>query len=337
MITDWTIRDEILRLTQRWPCLILAFLVGSFLGWGISCVLPPEYQAETEMYVAFNADTVLTNPDDYKNWQMGQLEAFVLSDDVLQALLANLSSQDSDWKNLTTQDLARMLSVRWRSAGKWRLVAAADSPERASEVAQIWRDVVFQQISEAIENANQFNQIDRELNTVVYRLALVREQSLGLQQAREALLSWLEEARQSQSSGQLEALERWRLQYLVARVSDQSRSEPSYLDEMPSADAEVQEYFPWIDRALAGVEDDLHSLEAQEKALQSQQTELNLRWSEEEQRARGLSAYLFVEPLTNAAVDVRSVRSPALAALAGGLFSLIIFILARLVHLTLRG
>ncbi|HZD56806.1 MAG TPA: hypothetical protein VE136_08795 [Anaerolineales bacterium] len=337
MITDWTIQDEILGLTQRWPWLFLAFLVGCFLGWGVSYALPPKYQAEAGMYVAFNADTELSNPDDYKNWQMGQLDAFVLSDEVVQTLLANLTSQDSSWENLAAEDLGKMLSVRWRNAGKWRLAAVADSSQSAFQIARTWRDVVFQQLSDAIQHANQFNQIDRELNTVAYRLSLTRERSLALEQARQALLSWLEETRQSESSGPLDARERWRLQNLVARVSNQNLSERLMLEEMPPPDAEVQEYFSWIDRALAGAEDDLHLLELQEKAWQAQRIELNLRWSEEERSARGLSAYLYVEPLNQGAVEVRSMRSPALVALVGGLFGLIAFVIVRLACLTLRG
>lgn len=336
MITDWTIQDEILSLTQRWPWLFLAFLVGCFLGLGISYALPAKYQAETGIYVAINADTELTNPDDYKNWQMGQLDAFVLSDEVLQTLLANLPSQDSSQEDLAVEDLDKMLSVRWRNAGKWRLVAVADSSERAFQIMQVWRDVVFQQLSDAIQHANQFNQVDRQLNTISYRLSLTRERSLELQQARQALLSWLEETRQSSSAGPLDALERWRLQYLVAHVSNQNLSERLLVEGMPPPDAEVQEYFSWVDRALAGAQDDLHLLEVQENVLQTQRAILNLRWSEEEKSARGLSAYLYIEPLRGGAVDVRSMRSPASGVLVGGLFGLIAFVIARLARLTMK-
>jgi capsular polysaccharide biosynthesis protein len=187
MVTNWTVREEILSLSQRWYWLVSAFLAGSLLGWGISWILPPVYQAQIELFVAINADTEFTNPDDYKNWQMGQLDAFIMSAGVIQEVLSQLKGLDSGWEGHTAQDLRSMLSVRWRNAGQWRLVATASDAAKASRLAQVWSEVVFERVSEALVHADRFVGVDRKLDALNYELLLTREHLLGLEQAGDDL------------------------------------------------------------------------------------------------------------------------------------------------------
>lgn len=330
MVTNWTIREEILSLSQRWYWLVAAFLLGGLFGWGISWILPSSYQAQVELYVAINADTQFTNPDDYKNWQMGQLDAFILSDSVIQSLLSQLIRLDSDWEGLTVQDLRSMLSVRWRNAGKWRLVVTAHDAETASTVAQVWRDAVFDQLSEALIHANRFVQLDRELDTLDYELLLTREQTLGLKQANDALISWREERLQSQNSASVSQIERWHLQSLVARLSLQDRAAQDFLEDMPPPQAEVQDYIDWVEPLLVRFEESLRVQEEWERDLLARQADLDSLWAEEEKMAQGLSAYLHIEPLTNAGVSVQAERTPAMAALVGGFLGMIGWVVAHL-------
>jgi uncharacterized protein involved in exopolysaccharide biosynthesis len=56
---EWELRDQVLAFTQRWPLLVLAFLLGSLLGWSYALVSPGAYRAEAGLFVGFNADLVL--------------------------------------------------------------------------------------------------------------------------------------------------------------------------------------------------------------------------------------------------------------------------------------
>ena len=333
MVTNWTVRDEILSLSQRWHWLVSAFLLGSLLGWGISWILPPVYQAQVELYVAINADTEFTNPDDYKNWQMGQLDAFIMSENVIQGLLSQLQDLDADWDGYTVQDLRPMLSVRWRNAGKWRLVVTANESEKASMLAQVWHDVVLEQVSEAIVHAGRFGQVDRELDAVTYELLLTREHTLGLNQANDALSSWRDDMLQSQSTTPLDQVERWHLQSLAARLSFPDRTLQDILADMPPPDAGVQDYPVWVEQVLGSLEENLGLQQEWERELLARQEQLSQLWAEEEVMAHGLSAYLHIEPLTGAGVTVQAARTPAIAALVGGFLGMIGWVAARLSRL----
>lgn len=333
MMTNWTVREEILSLSQRWYWLVLAFLVGSLLGWGIAWILPPVYQAQVDLYVAINADTEFTNPDDYKNWQMGQLDAFIMSENIIQGLLTQLEGLDSGWHGYPVQDLRSMLSVRWRNAGHWRLVATANDSEKASILAQTWRDVVFEQLSEAIVHANQFVQVDRELDALNHELLSTREHTLGLIQASEALKAWRDESLQSQSTTSLDQVERWYLQSLAARLTVPGRIFQDILAEMPPPDGGVDDYLVWVDHILVMLDENLVLQEEWERELLSGQDELNQRWAEEEALSHGLSAYLHIERLTSAGATVQAERTPALAALVGGFLGMLVWVAARLSRL----
>lgn len=330
MVTNWTLREEILRMSQRWYWLVSAFLVGGLLGWGITWILPSSYQAQVELYVAINADTEFTNPDDYKNWQMGQLDAFILSENVIQGSLSQLKRLDSDWGALTAQDLRSMLSVRWRNAGKWRLLVTAKDAETATMVAQVWRDAVFDHVSEALVHANRFVQLDRELDALNYELLLTREQTLGLERANDALISWRDGMFQSQTSAPLSSIERWHLQSLVARLPLPDRAAQVYLEGMPPPQAEVQDYIRWIEPVLVSFEESLRVQGEWEHELMSRQADLSVLWAQEEQLAHGLSSYLYIEPLADAGVSVQAERTPAMAALVGGFLGMIGWVVARL-------
>ncbi len=91
-----TLREYIVYATQRWPILVFFCLVGSLLGWGISLLYPSSVRATTELYVGLNlennqsnnnsvsfAGPRFTNADDYKNWQMANLNALVHMDEIL--------------------------------------------------------------------------------------------------------------------------------------------------------------------------------------------------------------------------------------------------------------
>lgn len=335
MLTETNLRNQILALAQGWPWMLVAFFVGSLLGWGISYVAPPTYTSETELYVAFNGDTVFTNPDDYKNWQMEQLDAFVVSDQVLQEVLVSLQEQGGDWGNLHINDLESMLSVHWRNAGKWRLMATANNSMKAEVLAQTWHDVVFQSLSEAVAHANQFLQIDRELNTITFLLAKAEERLSGLHKTGEALSAWRDEAQNRSPSATLGTLERWRLQSWAAWASSGEGTDDLFNPPLPP-DTGIQDTLRWVDQVLILVENEQQRVEENVTRLQQQQADLNQRWVEEEAQSQGLSAYLHVETLNSRGIVTQPVRRPALFALAGGLFGLITWLLLNLARVSQR-
>jgi hypothetical protein len=90
---EWSFRDEILLITHRWPIILLFCLVGSLVGWIISFCSPSPHRATKELYVGLNvyratedrnaaehAGIQFSNPNDYKNWQMANLNSLIFMD-----------------------------------------------------------------------------------------------------------------------------------------------------------------------------------------------------------------------------------------------------------------
>lgn len=151
-MTEWVLRDEIYKAAHRWPFIVLFILAGSLLGWGITYLLPSTYQASEEVSVELNAyrapedryaaeyaDTEFRNLDDYKHWQMSQLEVLVRSDAYLQETLNRLRKADSAWHAVEAPELRNMLKAYWRNAGRWRLTAENQDAGLARQAVQIWK------------------------------------------------------------------------------------------------------------------------------------------------------------------------------------------------------
>src|SRR5512139_1950407 len=125
---DWNLRANILGNAHRWPVVMLFVLAGSLLGLLLAFLWPTPYRAEAGLQVAYNADVHPRNPDDFKNWQMEQLDVLIHSDEVLHETLARLQSQDPSWNSYTLDEIRSKVHTYWRNAGEWRLVAEAPTP-----------------------------------------------------------------------------------------------------------------------------------------------------------------------------------------------------------------
>ena len=106
-MNTWDIRTEILMAGHRWYWVVASFLLGALLGWIISLFWPAPFRAVQDVYVGLNAyratrDLYIAevageqfrNLDDYKNWQMGQLNSLALSDEFLSETLIQLQGID---------------------------------------------------------------------------------------------------------------------------------------------------------------------------------------------------------------------------------------------------
>lgn len=323
MQTNWTIRDEFIFLTQRWPYLVLAFLFGSLLGWGLARLLPATYEAQTTWYVAVNADAEPRNPDDFKNWQLLQLEAFLISEPVLIDTAERLGLED-------TEQLVSRLETRWRNAGQWTLAASGDNAEQARQTTAAWAQAGQEQLAAAAEHAARMLELDRSLRQTRNELSLTRSQLVVMEQAESTLRAFQDRLAELPEATTLPVLERWNLALLVGQALDNNPAASSLLGHMPAAEAPVEQYLMFVTEVQAAMEVRQAGLAAEVAALQTSLEADTAAWQIELQGSQGLSAYLTVEPLRQGEIDVTPQRSPGLAALVGGLLGLIVFLLYRL-------
>ena len=192
---DWDLRTEILKLSHFWPLPFVIFLAGCLIGWGIGAIWPSPYRAETTLHVSYNGDSIFRNSDDYKNWQMEELNNLVLAKSTLQDTLSLLRQQDPYWNDVNASQLESRLSVYWRNTGKWRLVAEATRPNLAAALAQAWGEVVVEKIQAAVGHANAMLELDSQVKAVTQAQTETNLRLVELTQVKLALQTWQETAR----------------------------------------------------------------------------------------------------------------------------------------------
>jgi hypothetical protein len=322
---EWDLRAEILDFSHRWPLTILAFLLGSLIGFGLSYLLPITYRSEAGLSVVYNADVYPANPDDFKNWYLEQLDVFILSDVVLDATLARLQEQGAGWETLTREDLRERLHAYWRSAGQWRLVAAAPDPEAADRLVMAWKDVILEQVTAATAQAANMLFLTSQHQEVTQAEAVAQMRSLELAYASEALQAWLAGQESNPAQTSLPDLERWRLLSLAARVANLDPTDQAMLASAPPAGSAAEAYMPWIGPVFISLENEAAVLHSQISALASQRQAIEENWAEASRASHGLSAYLLVTELPAANQPAQPVRQASGIALVGGIVGVLIW------------
>lgn len=337
MVNEWNIRLEVLNAAHRWQVIVLFILSGSLIGAAIAYLLPTPYRAETSLQVAYSGDIHLRNPDDYKNWQMEQLNLLILSPDVLQETLVRLKSQGSDWVNTTPDDLAQGLHVYWRNAGEWRLVAEAKTPGQAQELVTTWEQVILDQIQKATGHASSVLEISALVDNFANELVNLRQRKLGLEQIHQSIQVWVQTTNPVNSNQALDTRQRWRLLAQAATAAQWNPEGVAMLQAIPPPNAPASDYLPWLERVSAFIDQELELLEPQIDRLSQEYNQLYARWYQERDASRGLTAYLMVTPLEERRSQVQAVRPIGMMIFVGGLLGLLTWGLVWLARPLRRG
>jgi hypothetical protein len=319
---EWNLRSEILEITHRWPQVFIAFLLGSLLGWGIGLIFPTTHRAQSEIYVAYNADAIYRNPDDFKNWQFSEVEAYIVSEDVLGETLKRLSEHDPYWQGVSTEQLRDHLRIYWRNAGRWRLVAEWREQARATLLAKTWRDVVMEKTFQAAAHAGEVLLLDTQVKDYARNELAIRLRIAQLSQLRDAMLAWRDTQNPPQNQP-LEPLDRWRLQFIVASVEGLLSIKPDLLEQFPPSEAIAGEYFPVIGQAITVLGVQLEAENRQYNEVTAQLGELQDKLKEEMKASHNLTASLTVEPFTKGVSTAQPVRLTSQMALVGGVLGVL--------------
>ena len=322
---DWNLRTEILEITHRWPVIVLFILAGCLIGGLIAYLLPAPYQAERSILVTYNADIYPRNPDDYKNWQMEQLNVFILSDGVLQETLTRLQEQNPVWDSTGLVDLRSRLHVYWRNAGEWRLTADAPSEAQAQQLVQAWEQASLEKLMNAREASLTILDLSTRLDAISYQLVDNKMRSAALAQIGQALETWKAAHSGSQADLPLETPARWTLLAQVSRAVEWDPAGIALLEDTPTADAPASDYLPWVDQAGVITRQGQSLLDAQSAQLSTEYDQLYATWSAQQEASAGLTAFILVEPASLVGGSVQRTRSPGLMAFIGGMLGLLVW------------
>lgn len=323
MTLDWNARKELLDFAHRWPWVFLAFFIGSLLGWAAGYVLPSPHRAEFELYVAYNGDSIYRNPDDYKNWQLGELELYIYSDEVIEAALAALRAGSSAWNGVNVAQVRPHLHTYWRNAGKWRLVAEWDDPAQTAALAQAWGQAVLQSATSAIQHSRQALALGDQARAVVRDQAALQQRRIVVSQASQALSGWLEADSPAGAAASLPILERWRLLSFSAGLAQGNPASLAVLQRFPPESAPRESYRQWALEAQAAAQAELDVLQSQAQELEALHAGYLQRWEAETAASRNLTVDLTIESITSQLLEPYALRPSGLTSLVGGVLGLL--------------
>ena len=324
---EWSWREDLLALAYRWYLWLALFLLGCGIGWIGAKLLPAPYRAEADLGVFYQSDAIFRNVDDYKNWEMGQLQALILSDQLLTLVQERLSQQDPFWQTQATADLRQRLHVYWRNAGVWHLVAEDRQPQRAVQLVKAWKAVILEEMRRIGELTHELKQIHSELLALGQAKVATQQRMAELQAMAAILQNWQPWREPSLVAQPIPPLQRWRLQELALRLDQDCSGDQTFATALPAQDAPAEDYQAWVEQALVAIETQSHLLQEQLPFLEQRLSETTTRYNEVAAASWYLSVYVGVQDINAEVKAPRPLRAEAPAALIGGLLSLLFSLL----------
>lgn len=345
MAEEWSVRDEIYYAAHRWPVFVLFCLAGILSGYLLSLILPTPFRATKELYVGLNiyqanqdsnaahfSGIQFINADDYKNWQMANLNSLVYIDPILDQTLANLRAADPNWKSVNRDELSKMLHVYWRNAGKWRLVAEHPNPDYARQAVLLWEAAVIERVSLSIEQSRQVMALNLQMQALANRQAELSAQQATIDHLLQELAISRADLATLAPEQTLSNDNRWELWNRFSLAVAGPEWLP-ILDTFPAETASALDYLNWLNQAeqLAMVQAEY--LNEQSSAMQHNYTKLTAEYAQASEMSLGLSPDLHVEPITGEPPQITQVRPTGLLLLTGASLGIITWLLFNLVRI----
>ena len=343
MKNDWNLRNFLLTLTQRWYLVAITFLIGAFLGWGASLLWPSTYRADLDLYAGLNAyrhprdrfilsvaQDDFENVDDYKHWQMEQLNTLALRDDFLLDTLERLRQTDARWDDVSADELKSTLRGSWRNAGRWHLTAETRTREMAVQAVETWAAVIEERVNAALEHARQVVAVDTRQVRLADEIAALEARQHTLIQVQTRLEARQTDLEQLPQDQPLDSTARWNLLAQASRAADWGAGWQAALEAFPAPDETPSAYLRWIERILALIAADLEALPAQLERLETQYDELAEEYAQAAEKSLALSPNLSVEAPEQVDPRVEVVRPANTLMLVGGILGVLTWLLWEL-------
>ncbi len=349
MSEEWSLRDEIYHTAHRWPVLSLFCLIGVLAGWMVSYLLPTPYRATKELYVGLSiyraaedrnnprfAGITFNNADDYKNWQMANLNTLVLMDAIVDQTLAVLRENDPYWQEISRKQLAEMLHVYWRNAGKWRLVAENRDAERARQMVMVWEDTAVPIINLAISQAQSVMVLDIQMQELAAKQTSLMEQRAEKETIQQELKNAESLLSALPSDQILNENDRWQIWLPVSQVV----SSPEWLEiveDFPVELGPVKAYRSGVEKALAVIDMELRTLDGQILQLNEETSKLTAAYIQASGQSMGFSPNLKVDRITEEAPLITQVRPTGNLVLVGGSLGFMLWLLFSFVRISMKA
>lgn len=349
MAEEWSLRDEIFYTAHRWPVFMLFCLGGVLISWLLALTIPTPYRATKELYVGLNiyqasqdsnaaqfSGIQFYNADDYKNWQMANLNSLVYIDPIIDQTLHSLQTTDPYWNTIGRPELKDMLHVYWRNAGKWRLVAEHPQSERARQAVLLWETAVIEQVSHAIDQSQQVMALHIQMQALADQQAIVKRQISTVQQLQQEIGSSQAALSAYAPDQSLSSEARWEIWKRVSQAATGPEWLP-VLEAFPVENSGAQLYTSWLGQIAQVTQVQSDTLQRQATELELAYGQLTAQYAQASQQSLGLSPNLKVDPITEEPPQMSQVRPLGLLLLIGASLGSMTWLLYNLVRISQKS
>jgi hypothetical protein len=138
------------RLVARWYWVLGLAVAGALLGWGLSSIRPPVYQAEANLLIGIDYGRTQPLSEDATREAFLAVQSLLLDDATMKGALASLPPQPSNPQDLPS--FRRMIRLQ-RFDPKWDLQILSTDPGRAAVLANAWAQSALLQLRDAQTHA----------------------------------------------------------------------------------------------------------------------------------------------------------------------------------------
>lgn len=347
---QWKLREEVYRSFHQWMYLAVFALIGAAAGLGVSFIIRTPYEATSELYVGLEAyrayadphfsaeaNQEYTNLDDYKNWQMAQLDELVITGEFLDDTLAVLRQRDPYWNGVTKQGLRAMLRAEWRTAGKWTIIARHEDAKQAFEASQAWSEVIVERANRYIEESQNMMLIDLQMQQAAQDAGAAKSRLAVLKQASRMIEDYERRLHEMAAGKAVDGLLRSQMLSLAAILADYTPAWQDLLAHAPAIEDPGDVYVDYLAqmRPLIAAEEQL--MQAQYEERMESFNLLSLDYVCAVKESHGLSANLEVRRLdTDMAPVVTNPHSGAFYALCGAMLAICAWIMLQIIIVSRR-
>ncbi len=306
-MNEWKLQKKIVQFIKLWPILIAVFLGSGLITWGTVHLFPPLQSATADLYIGIDITRVYDvssaatytiaepfNVDDYKNWQLSQVNSIAKSERIANLTIKRLQDLDPYWENISASEFQEMQDLFWYDVGTWRLQFQSPDIDNALQAVQVWREVLLQDLSRLIQESEDVLEFEgrmRASNTAIKKL---KTRTTVLELLIEEITAVQEELKNADPQQGMNDSSREEIWLSIAGTSEEDPMWEQVLNDIPERDQPNLEYIYWMDQVLAVVERDYESHLAVMEALVSDHESLTEDYVREIREAEGLSASLFV-------------------------------------------
>ena len=167
---SWSLREEILKIINKWYLVLLFTILGGVAGLALSYILPAPFRATSDLYVGIDvtrvnemqyliplAKTEPLNLDDYKNWQLRQVSSILSSDEVILNTLEALGKPED------LGSFKKDIDLYWYDTGVWQLEVIKNDKNEARKAVQAWLDEGYKKVESLLEISDVTASLDAQL------------------------------------------------------------------------------------------------------------------------------------------------------------------------------